>query len=332
MKEEPFYIGLDVGGTGIKAGILDARGKLLHSRIDAALPEAGPEAGLKLITETMRNCLEESEVSLGKVAGIGAAVPGILDLQAGMVLNAVNLKGWQRVPVREHLQKVFGKPTAFLNDANAAALGEAWLGAGQGADSMAFLTLGTGIGGGLVHKGRLIEGKHGLAGEVGHMKVEMIRPRPCSCGQFGCLEAYAGGASVIKRAYEALAEDFNKISDLHGPADAKTLSCKDVFEAAMRGDPLADRLVEETALALAVGIVNLLHLFDPEKVVLGGGMIAAGIDFLNRVRWFVKDQSFPECSQGEAICYATLGNEAGILGAGIAARLLVQESSHFLRA
>ena len=326
MSPNRYYVGLDVGGTGIKASIITQDGQLVQSSHEPTTQDAGPDHGLKLMKLTVERCLEKAGIPLSEVGALGAGVPGIIDLKKGMILNAVNLRGWKDVAVREYLEKTFGLPVAFLNDANAAALGEAWMGAGKGSESMVLLTLGTGIGGGIIYQGRVIEGKHGLAGEIGHTRIEMRRPRPCSCGQFGCLEAYAGASSVLKRAYEALAEDFNQISNLHSKADAKTLSCKDVFDAASDGDPLADRLVEETALALALGLVNVLHFFDPEKIVLGGGMIGAGEDFLNRVKWFVADQAFPQCASRESICYATLGTDAGILGAAVAARQICQSS------
>lgn len=327
MGKTHYYLGLDVGGTAMKAGIISADGSLVHSLSEPTNKDAGPAAGLALMEQVINLCIKKSGIDPDSIKAFGTGVPGIIDLKHGIILDAVNLTDWKNVPVRSHLQKIFNKPVVFLNDANAAAMGEAWLGAGKGAESMAFITLGTGIGGGLVHQGKIIEGKHGLAGEIGHTRIEMSRPRPCSCGQFGCLEAYAGATSVLKRTYEALAEDFNKISDLHEPAEKKTLSCKDVFDAARNGDPIADRLVEETSSALAIGITNILHFFDPEKVVLGGGMIAAGDDFLKRIRWFVKDQSFKECAQGEDICFATLGNDAGILGAAIAARQMFISTS-----
>lgn len=324
MKKKHFYAGLDVGGTGIKASLITQDGQWIQTWIEPTTQDAGPEKGLALMRTTLEKCLEKAGVSLAEVGAIGAGVPGIIDLKKGMVINAVNLQGWKNIPVREYLENAFDLPVAFLNDANAAALGEAWMGAGKGADSMVLLTLGTGIGGGIVYQGKLIEGRNGLAGEIGHTRIEMLRPRPCSCGQFGCLESYAGAASVLKRTYEALAEDFNKLSDLHSKAEAKTLSCRDVFHAASQGDPIADKLVEETALSLALGLVNVLHFLDPEKIVLGGGMIAAGNDFLERVRWFVADQAFPQCAKPETVVYATLGPDAGILGAAIAARQLVQ--------
>ncbi len=323
MNTVDYYLGLDVGGTGMKTGILSSTGELIQTHTEPTNKDAGPVAGLALMEKALRTCVEKSALNFDSIKAIGAAVPGIIDLKNGIIIDAVNLADWKNVSVKTKLASIFNKPIAFLNDANAAALGEAWYGAGKDAESMAFLTLGTGIGGGLVHQGKLIEGRHGLAGEIGHMRIEMSRPRPCSCGHFGCLEAYAGATSVLKRAYEALAEDFNKISDLHEPAQNKTLSCKHVFDAAVNGDPLANRLVEQTSSALALGIINILHFFDPEKVVLGGGMIAAGDDFLNRIRWFVKDQAFKQCAQGDSICFATLGNNAGITGAAIAAMQLL---------
>ena len=197
------------------------------------------------------------------------------------------------MPVRQHVEAVFKVPVAFQNDANAAACGEYWAGAGRGTRSMGLFTLGTGIGGGIILDGRVVEGQHSHGAELGHLKIELTRPRLCGCGKRGCLEAYASAIAVVKRTREALAEDGGR-SSLHALLQTRPeLTARDVFTAAAAGDALADRIVEETAFYLALGASNLMHTIDPDVVVFAGGMTAAGESFLARIRRHVHEVAFP---------------------------------------
>jgi glucokinase len=218
---------------------------------------------------------------------------------------------------------VFHKPTAFQNDANAAALGEFWVGAGKGTHSMVLYTLGTGVGGGIVIGNHVLQGEHSHGAELGHMKIEMTNPRQCGCGRWGCLEAYASATAVVKRAEEAL--NAGTKSSLTGLT--AELSARDVFEAAQAGDALSDKIVEETAYYLAVGTTNMLHTVDPDMVVFAGGMIAAGENLLERIRKYVKELAFPVPAEKCQLCYAKLGNDAGFIGAAGCARLLTSGQS-----
>jgi glucokinase len=318
-----FYVGLDVGGTTMKAGVVDDQGV---PRSAVSLPtEAlrGQEVGLERMCETIRQAIVSAGLTLGDIAAIGVATPGLMDIPAGMILDPMNLKPWKNVPVKAHVERAFGKPTAFQNDANAAALGEFWAGAGRDAASMVLFTLGTGVGGGIVVGGKVVEGRHSHAGELGHMKIEMTRPRLCGCGRFGCLEAYAGATAIVKRTYEALNEDADG-SLLHAVLrSAGELTARDVFAAAASGDGLAGRLVEETAYYLAIGAMNAMHMLDPDVVVFGGGMIAAGDGFLARIRHHVCELAFPVLAANTEIRYARLGADAGFIGAAACGRALV---------
>ncbi|MBI1917157.1 MAG: ROK family protein, partial [Planctomycetes bacterium] len=250
----------------------------------------------------------------------GVATPGTMDIPAGVILDPPNLRPWQNVPVRRHVEQAFGLPTAFQNDANAAALGEFWAGAGRGVHSMVLFTLGTGVGGGIVLGGHVLTGQHSHGAELGHMKIEMTNPRQCGCGRWGCLEAYASATAVVKRAAEALQRDGGR-SLLHRLEEA--LTARDVFEAAAAGDALAQALVKETAFYLAVGAVNTMHTLDPDMVVFGGGMTAAGEDFLERIRLHIRELAFPVCAERTQVRYAELGSDAGFIGAAACGRQLV---------
>jgi glucokinase len=262
-----------------------------------------------------------------QIAAIGVATPGTMDIPGGVILDPPNLKPWQNVPVRQYVHDMFRLPTAFQNDANAAAFGEYWVGAGREARSMVLFTLGTGIGGGIVLGDHVIEGEHSHGAEVGHMKIETTKPRLCGCGRYGCLEAYASATSVVARTREALAE-------YAGPSALRALlkkgdelSSRDIFTAAANGDALADRIVEETAFYLAIGTTTMLHVIDPDMVVFAGGMVAAGDGFLERIRTHVRRLAFPVPAAKAQIRYAQLGSDAGFIGAAACARQLYKKQS-----
>jgi glucokinase len=326
MTATPLYVGLDVGGSTMKAGVVDDNGRPLSSVSLPTEAHRGQEFGLERMCETIRHAVADAGVGQEQIAAIGVATPGTMDIPAGIILDPPNLKPWRNVPVRQHIHEVFNVPTAFQNDANAAAFGEFWVGAGRDAHSMVLFTLGTGVGGGIVIDDMVLEGEHSHGAELGHMKIEMTNPRQCGCGRWGCLEAYASATAVVKRAQEALA-GFSGQSAL-GAALRKQgeITAKDIFVIAASGDPLAERLVEETAFYLAVGATNAMHTIDPDMVVFAGGMIAAGEGFLDRIRWHVKRLAFPVPAQKTQIRYAQLESDAGFIGAAACARQLHKKS------
>lgn len=322
MTQHHLYVGLDVGAATMKAGVVDDAGR---PRSAVTLPteaERGQAFGLARMAESIRAAADAAGVALHQIAAIGVAAPGLLDIPAGVILEAANLRGWRDVAVRDHVAAEFGLPTAFQNDANAAACGEYWAGAGRGARSLLLLTLGTGIGGGIVFNDRVLEGAHSHGGEVGHVAIELSNPRPCGCGRRGCFEAYASATAVAARTREALAADGIASSLRRLPPGE--LSARHVFDAAAAGDALAAKIVEETAFYLAVGTVNLMHVLDPEVVVYAGGMTAAGDGFLDSVRAHVRKRAFPVLAARTRLCFAQLGNDAGFIGAAACGRQLVR--------
>ncbi|HZT80864.1 MAG TPA: ROK family protein [Gemmataceae bacterium] len=326
MNPPLYFAGLDVGGTTMKAGVVDDNGKPLAAAVSLPTePHLGQEVGLERMAEAIRQAVAAAGLGLNQVAAIGVATPGTMDIPAGMILDPPNLKPWRNVPVRQYIQDAFRLPTAFQNDANAAAYGEFWAGAGRDAHSMVLFTLGTGVGGGIVIGDLVLEGEHSHGAELGHMKIEMTNPRQCGCGRWGCLEGYASATAVVKRAHDALAHYAGptKLQDVL--RQQGELTSKDVFDAAAAGDALADRLVEETAFYLAVGAMNLMHCIDPDMVVFGGGMIHAGESFLERIRWHVKRLAFPVPAEKTEIRYAELGSDAGFIGAAACGRLLYRK-------
>lgn len=322
MSKPPFYVGLDVGGGTMKAGVVDDSGQSLSNVSLPTEAYRGQEFGLERMCETIRLAVGQAGLRLDQIAAIGVATPGLMDIPAGIMLDPPNLRPWKNVPVRQHIQDKFGIPTAFQNDANAAALGEYWVGAGKGFHSMVLFTLGTGVGGGIIIGDWVLQGEHSHGAEIGHIIIDIKDPRPCPCGRMGCLEAYASATAVVKRTIEALALD-NGRSNLHEVLRRRSeLTCKDIFDAAAE-DALAERIVADTAFYLAVGAVNLIHTINPDLIVFGGGMIMAGEEFLEHIRWHVKQMAFPVPAERTKILYAGLGPDSGYIGAAACGRLML---------
>jgi glucokinase len=318
-RRPPFYLGIDLGGTNIKSGVVDDSGRPLSSVSLETEAERGPEVGISNLAAAGRQAVAASGLTWDEITGVGLGSPGTMDLSRGMLLEPPNLPGWNQLPIRDLLAQQLEKPTILQNDANAAAYGEYWAGAGRNTRSLVMFTLGTGIGCGIVDEGRVIEGRHSHGAECGHIIIQMENARQCSCGAFGHLEAYASATALVKRAVEALAHDSEPSLLREIPADQ--LTSRAIDEAANAGDPLARRLMRETAHYLAVGAVCLMHTIDPDIVLFGGGMIAAGLPFLEDIRHDIKAMAFPTLANSVRVEYAELGGEAGFIGAAGCARM-----------
>lgn len=322
MANDRLYVGLDVGGTTMKAGVVDNIGKPLSQVSMATEAAQGQTQGLATMVECIRLAIKAAHLTIERISAIGVATPGSMDIPAGVIIAPPNLKPWRNVPVRKHIEDAFGLPTAFQNDANAAAYGEYWAGAGKEFHSMVLFTLGTGIGGGIIIDDRIFEGAHSHGGELGHTKIDVHNGRLCGCGQRGCLETYCSATAVVARTLEALADDRGQ-SSLHAAASRHELTSKDVFLAAEAGDKLAQHIVDRTAFYLAVGAANVMHTVDPELVCFAGGMTAAGEPLLHLIRKYVHDLAFALPAAKTHIRFALLGSDAGMIGAAGCGRMLV---------
>ena len=315
----PFYLGIDLGGTNVKAGVVDDAGQPLSR---ASLPteaEKGPEHGVQRICETAHKAVEEANLAIEDIAAVGVGSPGPMDLEQQIIINPHNLPGWLDMPLAVLVGQELGRRSVLQNDANAAAYGEYWAGAGKGCRSMAQFTLGTGIGGGVIIDGKIIEGRHSHGAESGHMRIALDHPRYNDTGLYGSLEAYASAKAVVERTTEALA--CGEPSSLQQVLDeGQQLTAQLIFETADTGDPLAERIVNETAFYLAIGAVNVIHVVNPDLVVFSGGMIAAGQPFLDKIRTYVRRNALPVPGEKTRIVYAELGNDAGFIGAAGCAR------------
>ncbi|KPK41814.1 MAG: hypothetical protein AMK72_14885 [Planctomycetes bacterium SM23_25] len=307
------YVGIDLGGTNLKLGLVSADGRILHRLTTPTEADRGPDHVLERMARAVRDLSEQAGIGTADVAGVGVGAPGLVHWKAGVVLFAPNLKGWTLIPVRDTLHEKLGMLVNLENDANAAAYGEFRCGAGRDVATLFLLTLGTGIGGGIIIDGRLFRGTTDTGAELGHIVVQH-GGRLCGCGNRGCLEAYASATAVVGRFNDAVTA--GEVSSLAGNDE---ITCKDIFDAAARGDETAARVVEQTAEYLAIGIASLMHVLNPERVVLTGGMMGAGAAFLDRVRHHVRATAFESAWKACEVRWSTLGGDAGILGAAFAA-------------
>jgi glucokinase len=308
-------LGIDLGGTNIKTALVNDEKQILAKESRPTNAQDGVEAVLDQMAEAARAVAKEFGLPLEDIAAACIGAPGPLSQEKGVVYSPPNLPGWKDVPLADHMSHRLGIPCIIENDANAACYGEFWMGAGQGSQTMVLLTLGTGVGGGIITNGKLLRGVDGTAGEIGHMKVQGVGGRTCGCGATGCLEAYASVTGMLQTAREGL--ESGVASMLSGSGD--TLTGETIAVAAAGGDEFATDVMNTTARWLGIGISSLINLFNPEKVVLAGGMANAGEHFYSTLRKTAASQSFEVPANTAQIVRSTLGNDAGVLGcAGIA--------------
>lgn len=313
-----YYVGIDFGGTNTKVGLFNSDIELIAKTSVPTGHDEGADAVLDMMATAVKQIVADSDVAMDDVKGVGLASPGPASYKKGVLGNTTNMPAFRNIPIRDMLSERVGKPVVFENDANVACWGEFAIGAGKDADDMVFFTLGTGIGGGIVNHGKLLEGAGDNAAELGHL---IIYPdgRKCNCGQKGCVEAYASATNTANRATEAVQDGFP--STLKDVLDEKgEITCKDVFAHSANGDALAYETTEETAKALALLCINMLHTTEPKQIVFAGGMIAAGDALLDRIKYYFNEHVWDLKKETVEICYATLGEDAGIIGAAALAK------------
>jgi glucokinase len=308
-----FAVGVDLGGTNIKAGVCDADGRVSAKLSIATEGERGPERVLDRIAEAARSAAERAGLRLSDVEAVGVGAPGTMDFEAGVVTIAPNLPGWRDVRLREGVARRLGVTTVIENDANAAAFGEYWAGAGADADPMVLFTLGTGVGGGIVIGGELLHGASGSAAELGHLIIQ-FGGRQCGCGNRGCLEAYASATAMVARFREAV-QGGRRSSLAEKVRSGGEITAEGIHRAAVAGDELSREVLTETGVLLGYGIVSIVHAVNPQRVVLSGGMIGAGEMLMEPVRRTVREMSFPQAQKRLEVVFARLGGDAGFIGA-----------------
>jgi glucokinase len=313
VSREGKIIGVDLGGTRVRAALADATGKFLARTEHKTEADQGFEHVIGNIVGVAKKMLAKAEP--GEVIALGLGAPGPLNPRTGIVYSPPNLPGWTNVPLRDILEEKLGIPVFIGNDANLAALGEYTFGAGKDYRYLVYVTVSTGIGGGIVEDGRIIDGARGAAGEVGHMTIQVDGPR-CNCGNYGCWEVLASGTAIRRRAIEAVATSVKPslIRDMANN-DLDKISAEIVEKAARQGDPLALELLHETAVYLGVGVTNMLHLFNPEIVVIGGGVSQMGDLLFKPMIEEVERRAMPAFRENVPIVPTDLGDDVGLYGA-----------------
>ncbi|MGH7562025.1 MAG: ROK family protein [Gemmatimonadales bacterium] len=311
-----YILGIDIGGTNLVVGAVTEDGRTVRGLVtEATGAPDGPDVVIDRIVRMARDVLQQTrgEDREAQFLGVGVGAPGPLDRKSGIVLLTPNLR-WTNMPLRDRIQSALDMPTALENDANCAMLGEHWVGAARGATHAVCFTIGTGIGGGLVVDGRLVHGAADVAGEVGHMTIE-VNGRRCGCGNDGCLEAYASGPAIARRSIEAIDAGASSEMPVLVNGEVSTITAQTVFEAAQAGDPLADEIVRDTAKYLGVGVANLVNLLNPEVVVICGGVTRAGDHLFTPLRREVARRAFKPAVQSCRIVPGELPGTAGVVGA-----------------
>ena len=313
-----WIVGVDIGGTNIVVGAVPWEGgEVVALRSLPTQPENGAMAVVArvagMVEEVLTRLEAEHGVSRGEVAGVGVGSPGPLNRKTGVVINTPNL-GWRDFPLRDLVVEAVGLPATLDNDANCATFGEWWLGAGRGYSSLVGITLGTGIGGGLIMNGELVHGASDAAGEIGHMTIDFTG-RKCKCGNYGCLEAYCSGPNIAARAREGIESGTESILATLVDGQLDRITAATVYEAVVLEDDYANEVMVETAKILAAGIANLINILNPEAVVIFGGVTRAGDHLFVPLRAEVRRRAFRTSADACTILPAALPETAGVIGA-----------------
>ncbi|MFF2481077.1 ROK family protein [Paenibacillus sp. NPDC058071] len=308
QNEQSYVVGIDLGGTKIAAALLDGNGMVLKRE---QLETAGARTAQEVV-ERMAGLVRS--VADGKpLIGVGLASPGAVNSRDGIVINGTNLPEWDNVPLKQWMEADLGVEVQVVNDANAAAWGEYARGAGKGADNMVYVTFSTGIGAGIVMDGKLLFGTHSFAGELGHLTVDPDGP-VCSCGRQGCWEAFASGTAIRDAALRHMRERSSLIAEL-AVASGEPISSRHVFEAAKRGDAVAVEVIDKTTDYMAIGLANAVHTFNPDRIVIGGGVSKAGELLFSALRKKTEECVMKPYRGTYDIVPADLKDDVGIIGA-----------------
>ena len=317
---DDYVVGVDMGGTKILAAVINAKGEIVQQAKRATKPKKGPEEVIERITRCIREAIDGAELKPSQIRAIGIGSPGPLDPETGVIIFAPNL-GWSNVPLKAKLEANLSIPTFVDNDVNVGTLGEYAFGAGRGVKNLVGIFVGTGIGGGIILDGKLFHGVNKTAGEVGHMIVEVKGPR-CGCGNFGCLEAVASRTAITRDLQKAILKKGkkSKLTELNG-GNLDLIRSKAIARAVKHGDKPTIKVVQRAAKYLGISVASIVHFLNPEMVVLGGGVVEAmGDSLLDPIRHAAAEYALPTTMDGVQIVAATLGDNAGVIGASVLAR------------
>ena len=310
-------IGIDVGGTNVKIALVDDNGKIIYSNSVPTYAKMGYEYTVNNIKQAIKDLMKETNTTPSDIEGIGFDFPGQVDCKTGVVKLAPNIPGWVNVPIAQMIEDEFHIPTRIDNDVRCAALGELKFGAGRGCENFICITVGTGIGSGIVINGKVVRGATNAAGELGHIKLQMNGGPICGCGDTGCLEAFASGPAIVAMAQEYIkggkSTKFREMAAVEGGEITPYM----VAKAAEEGDPVAKRIFEIVGEYIGIGLTSVINLLNPERVIIGGGVAESGQLLLGPIRKTIKERAMVVAGNAVEIVPAQLGNSAGVIGASM---------------
>ena len=310
-----YRIGVDIGGTNIKIALVDFDGKIAYSNTVPTRAEMGYEAGVNNIKQAIKDLMQETNQDSKTIEAIGFGLPGQIDYKSGIVKNLPNIPGWVNIPLAKMIEDEFSIPTKLDNDVRCAALGELNFGAGKGCENLICITVGTGIGSGIVLNGKLVRGAANAAGEIGHIKMSINDGPLCGCGDYGCLEAYASGPAIVSMAREYISG--GKSAKYKEMAPDGVITPYIVAQSALQGDAVSIQIFKQIGKIIGVGLSSVINLLNPEKIIIGGGVADAGEILLEPIRQTILDRAMPIQAQSVEVVNAQLANTAGVIGASL---------------
>ena len=312
-------LAVDLGGTKIITAIISKQGQVVAKEYCLTLADEGPQSVINRVFSAIDCLFGVKNIDPSQLDSISLAAAGTIDIDRGLIALSPNLPGWHDIPLRDAVREKYGVNTFLINDASAAALGEHHFGAGKGVNNLIYITVSTGIGGGIIIDGKLYPGACGSAGEIGHMTIDVSGPR-CSCGNIGCLEVLASGTAVAGEAIRRISQGERSSLTEMVCGKIEEVTAEKVEAAAVEGDPLALEVISQAATYLGIGMVNLVNIFNPEMIIVGGGMAKMGDRLLSPARQVVLERAFRLPAQAVRIVPAQLGEDAGVIGAAVFAR------------
>ncbi|MDD4875589.1 MAG: ROK family protein [Dehalococcoidales bacterium] len=310
-KPELPVLAIDLGGTKLLSAIISPAGEVLAREYCFVFADEGPQSVIERIFSSINSILWQISIEPSQLNSISIAAAGAIDTEKGLVTSSPHLPGWHNIPLRDMVKEKYSVNTYLINDASAAVLGEHHFGAGQGINNLILLTIGTGIGGGIIIDGKLYSGTNGTAGEIGHMTISTNGPK-CTCGNVGCLEMLVSGKAIARETIKRIRQ-----GEKSSLVNVNDITAEEVLKAAQDGDFLASKVIFKAATCLGIGMVNIVNIFNPEMIIIGGGAANMGNLLINPAKQIVREKAFQLPANTVQIVPAQLGNDAGVFGAAI---------------
>ena len=330
MSNNPLAIGVDLGGSKILTAMVNIKGEILSSDHRTTPAAEGPEAVIQAMLGSIKQTVDRAGINAAGLEAICIGAPGLSNPETGVVFTSPNLPGWMDVPLKSIIEDKIGVKTFLINDANAAALGEMYFGAAKGARNFIYITISTGIGGGIVIDGEVYTGSLGTAGEIGHMTIDTNGP-PCNCGNTGCWETLASGNALAREAKRQIAAGAETSILKYTGGDIDKVNAKVVHKAAQKGDSLAKELIAQTSYYIGVGLTNLINIFNPELIIIGGGLSNIGDLLLEPAYKVAGERAYKMAFKSVRFVRAELDKNSGVIGAAVYAFREVEKSKRTVK-